>query len=146
MTEKLQWYLLQSQEIPDGFTPFRLCRARETQELDSTLREDFEFTLYPLGTELGTTAIEVPEHTAFAGVIYGDGTYFADTNGRNYGILGDIQRLNFDEVAVRDIGGDVILQVALSDIDAVFPPVLPPEAFGLRRTPWWNSEYPWCQT
>lgn len=141
-----QYYLIHSTEAPKDFDPFKYDESRKGQDLGSKLREDFVFTIKPLGSDLTQTNTNVPEGTVFAGVIFGDGTYFHDDNGRGYGLLGDIQRLSFDEVAVCDIDGNIVIEVALSNIDNVFLPVLPPEAFGLARKPWWNDAFNWLNS
>ncbi len=146
MSTQPQWYLIFSQEIPDEFRPLVPRENSETEELPSQIREGFEHELQPLGASYDAASIQVPEGTKFAGILYGDGQYFQECLGRRYGVLGELQRISSDELVLRDVNGDIILEIVMFDLDAPpLPAVLPPEAFGLQRAPWWKAELPWCK-
>ncbi len=68
---------------------------------------------------------------------------FQDCLGRHYGVLGEFQRISSDELVLRDVTGEIILEITMFDLDAPpLPAVLPPEAFRLQRAPWWRESIP----
>ena len=141
-----QYYLFFSTALPEELDPLVLDCTRENEDLAFEFRPGFEPMLQPLGATVVDTAIRVPEGTVFAGVVYGDGNHFRESHGRSYGVLGEFQRISYDELAVRDVNGQIIAEIDTSFIGVTLPAVLPPEAFGLQRHPWWNTDKFWSET
>lgn len=141
-----QFYLFYSPALPEELDPLVLVRARENDNLAFEFRQGFEPALQPLGSAVVGAAIRVPEGTVFAGVIYGDGKHFKESHGRSYGVLGEFQRISYDELAVRDVNGQIIAEIDTSFVGVTLPAVLPPEAFGLQRHPWWKTDKFWSET
>ncbi|MEL6414269.1 MAG: hypothetical protein AAFQ15_04940 [Pseudomonadota bacterium] len=141
-----QYYLFYSPVLPEGLDPLALVPARENDDLAYEFRQGFEPELRPLGSTVAQAVVRVPEGTVFAGVIYGDGDLFRESHGRSYGVLGEFQRISYDELAVRDVNGQIVAEIDTSFVGITLPAVLPPEAFGLQRHPWWNTDKFWNES
>lgn len=141
-----QFFLFYSSALPEELDPLVLDSTRENDALAFQFRKGFKPTLQALGTTVVEGAIRVPDGTVFAGVIYGDGDHFKESHGRSYGVLGEFQRISYDELAVRDVNGQIVAEFDTSFIGFALPAVLPPEAFGLQRQPWWNTDKFWIET
>ncbi len=145
MTTQPQFYLIAAAQIPAN-----LWILNEDDETDKDfrgkIREDFGQVLTPLGDNLSDATVTVPEGTRFAGILWGDGEHFDEYDTPDWGILGEIERVGSYHCHIRGADGAVIAEFEdiKEDCDDI-PHVMPPEAFGLRRKPWWNSEYPWCK-
>lgn len=144
MTTKLQFYLIASPNIPQNFYPFSEDIEVEGKEFRGRLDTAFGPTLTPLGENPLLADIKVPADTKFAGIAWGDGEHFDDEGAPTWGVLGEIERLGPNEYLLWGMDGTVIGE--FSDVgDDWLPEVMPPEAFGLTRSSWWNKRYHWCQ-
>jgi hypothetical protein len=146
MTTQPQFFLITSVNIPaDLWILSEDETAQGDKTFDGRIEEDFGQVLTPLGNDLTKATISVPGDTKFAGVLWGDGEHFDMDRDPVWGILGEIERIGMNHYCVRGANGTVIADsLEMKDGGDEIPHVMPPEVFGLKRQPWWNSVYAWC--
>ena len=142
---KPQFYLIASTNIPTNLWILNEDDSGVDKEFHGQIEEAFGQVLTPLGDDLSKATVTVPEGTKFAGILWGDGEHFEEYNTPNWGIVGEIERVGGYHCRIRGADGSVIAEFEdiKEECDDI-PHVMPPEAFGLQRTPWWNAKYPWC--
>lgn len=139
----MQFYLITSPNIPDNLWLLTEVLGID-KKVHGKITEDFGQTLKPLGPDLSVVdRVVVPEDTKFAGILWGDGEHFDEYGGDTWGILGELERIGSSEVVIHGVNGEVIADFPVGE-DGI-PHVIPPEAFGLTRKPWWNNAYDWCK-
>lgn len=145
MTTKPQFYLIASSNIPADLWILTGDRNQVDKDFDGLITEDFGQTLTPIGENIPTATFVLPGDTKFAGVLWGDGEHFDMSREPTWGILGEIERVGMNHCCIRGADGTVIAEFTdIEDECGGIPHVIPPEAFGLKRKPWWNQVYAWC--
>lgn len=144
---KLQFYLIASTNIPTNLWILNEDDSGVDKKFHGKIDEDFEQVLTPLGDDLSNATVTVPEDTKFAGILWGDGEHFDQYITPNWGIVGEIERVGSYHCRIRGADGSVIAEFEdiKNECDDI-PHVMPPEAFGLQRKPWWNDTYLWCSS
>ncbi|SNZ20105.1 hypothetical protein [Cohaesibacter gelatinilyticus] len=143
-TNQPQFYLIFSSEIPSDL--WLLDEDLDTgKKFQGTIKLGFEFELKPIGLKPSQEDVRVPEGTVFAGVLWGDGDHFEEYTENTWGILGEIVRIGAQDLVVFGQDGSEILSVESIDQEDGLPHVMPPEAFGLQRKPWWGDQFHWCK-
>lgn len=146
MTTEPQFYLVTSANIPSDLWIFTQDEADVgDKDFDGRMKEDFGQVLTPLGDDPAKFNISVPTNTKFAGILWGDGEHFDMDRDPTWGIPGEIERVGMNHCRIRGADGTVIAEFTDNEEECGgIPHVMPPEAFGLQRKPWWNQVYPWC--
>lgn len=147
MTTTAKWWLIHSPQLPkDLWLLEEDLEGGRGKDFHGRIAEQFGQTLISIGDDnaLTNAKIKVPEDTIFSGILMGDGEHFDETVDNTWGILGEIERCGSDKCLVRGSDGEVVLNVESVQEDGM-PFVMPPEAFGLARKPWWKDVYGWGQ-
>lgn len=145
MTTQPQFYLITSPNIPADLWILSEDDSGVDKDVFGRIEEDFGQVVTPLGDDLTKASISVPKDTKFAGILWGDGEHFDEYCDPGWGIIGEIERIGSYHCRIRGADGSVIAEFEdiKNDCNDI-PHVLPPEAFGLARKPWWNDVYHWC--